>query len=479
MSTRQRSWSIPPVVVTGQMPPSPTLVILVFARPPGGWSGVVAPSAVLVDSGARGLGAVAIQGRTIVADAGTHADVFVEPTGGWAGRIKPTATPQFNALSPSGGSTAIDGSTILDGSFVYSEPRLGWRGTITPSAILRAPAAGAALSGTTAVLSDSALGAGHACPCAGRLYLFARPDGRWAGELLSDSWLYPMTLAAPDLALQKRTAISQRNDRGPGLQHVRPPQPRRVASVDPACLADRTWVRQTEPANRGRSLPAPGRSTRSPFVRRRGFASPMTVGPIRDSALRAGQRTGADRRAYPITMFDEAGKQKVRTQFRRLGCIMAAFGRSARMSPGESADVVIEMDAVNGELGPDFAALECPTEFVVGTGAHSGATEDEMRTVRAAVAHAVDSNKRVTVFATTPHKHTQILKKAPPTPWSPRSTTSSTSRRDQRSRESCGGTGRASILRWWKTFPSTVGDGSFVARQLQMISCLRHRMPQP
>src|SRR3954447_5855186 len=122
--------------------------------------------------------------------------------------------------------------------------------------------------------------------------------------------------------------------------------------------------------------------------------------------------------AYPIAMFDAAGKQKVRTQFRRLGWIMrilAALGRSARMSPAESADVVIEMDAVNGELGPDFAALECPTVFVVGTGAHSGATEDEMRTVRAAAADADESNKRVSVFATTPHKHTQILSKAPET----------------------------------------------------------------
>jgi hypothetical protein len=134
-------------------------------------------------------------------------------------------------------------------------------------------------------------------------------------------------------------------------------------------------------------------------------------------------------------MFDEAGKQKVRTQFRRLGWIMrilAALGRSARMSPAESADVVIEMDAVNGELGPDFAALECPTMFVVGTGAHSGATEDEMRTVRAAAADAEESNRRVAVFATTPHKHTQILNKAP-TPWSPRSRTSYASLPDWRS----------------------------------------------
>ena len=122
--------------------------------------------------------------------------------------------------------------------------------------------------------------------------------------------------------------------------------------------------------------------------------------------------------AYPIAMFDEAGKEKVRAQFRRLGWIMrilAALGRSARMSPTESADVVIEMDAVNGELRSDFAALECPTVFVVGTGGHSGATEEEMRTVRAAAAEAEASNPRVSVFATTPHKHTQILNKAPDT----------------------------------------------------------------
>src|SRR5262249_10251853 len=73
--------------------------------------------------------------------------------------------------------------------------------------------------------------------------------------------------------------------------------------------------------------------------------------------------------AYPISMFDESGKEKVRAQFRRLGWMMrvlAAFGRSARMSPSQSADVVIEMDAVNGELDADFAVLECPTVFVIG-----------------------------------------------------------------------------------------------------------------
>ncbi len=122
--------------------------------------------------------------------------------------------------------------------------------------------------------------------------------------------------------------------------------------------------------------------------------------------------------AYPIAMFDEAGKEKVRAQFRRLGWIMriaAALGRSARMSPAESADVVIEMDAVNGELTEDFGALRCPTVFVVGSGGHAGATENDMRTVRAAVTVAVARNPLVSVFATVPYKHTQILTKAPET----------------------------------------------------------------
>jgi ribosomal protein L18 len=38
-----------------------------------------------------------------------------------------------------------------------------------------------------------------------------------------------------------------------------------------------------------------------------------------------------------------------------------------------------------------------------------------MRTVRAAVVDAEKSSERVSVFATTPHKHTQILSKAPDT----------------------------------------------------------------
>ncbi|WP_251057451.1 hypothetical protein [Streptomyces sp. ISL-94] len=115
-------------------------------------------------------------------------------------------------------------------------------------------------------------------------------------------------------------------------------------------------------------------------------------------------------------MFDEAGRNGVRKQFRRLGWIMrllAFFGRSARMSPEESAEVVIELDALSGELGQDFAALRCPVVFVVGSGGHPGASEQETGTMRAAVAEATAGNDRVTVFGTSRSNHMQILAKDP------------------------------------------------------------------
>lgn len=119
--------------------------------------------------------------------------------------------------------------------------------------------------------------------------------------------------------------------------------------------------------------------------------------------------------AYPIKMFDAAGREKVRTQFRRLGWamrILAALGRSAKIPPAQAADVVIEMDAINGELERDYAALRCPAVFVVGTGKHAGATDAEMATLRAAAATATAASPQVSVFATVPVNHLKVIRKA-------------------------------------------------------------------
>ena len=71
------------------------------------------------------------------------------------------------------------------------------------------------------------------------------------------------------------------------------------------------------------------------------------------------------------------------------------------------------MDAVNS--GPTSQGWRARSVSWSAPEPDSGATEEEMRTVRAAVADAEASDERVSVFATTPHKHTQILSKAPDT----------------------------------------------------------------
>lgn len=119
---------------------------------------------------------------------------------------------------------------------------------------------------------------------------------------------------------------------------------------------------------------------------------------------------------FPIAMFDEKARQAARAQFHRLGFLMriaAAAGRGARMSPDQAADVVIEMDAANGELAADFKALDCPAAFILGTGGHSGAPAEETQRMRASVAAAQAASQRVSVFATAPCNHTAILRKCP------------------------------------------------------------------
>jgi pimeloyl-ACP methyl ester carboxylesterase len=152
-----------------------------------------------------------------------------------------------------------------------------------------------------------------------------------------------------------------------------------------------------------------------------GVTRPVLVGwshgatsAVRYAAGHAGQVAGlvlVDG-AYPVAMFDEAGKQRARAQFRRLGPLMriaAAAGRGARMSPDQAADLVIELDAANGELGRDLAALDCPAAYVIGTGGHAGAPAEEMAAMRASVAAAQAASQRVSVFATAPCSHTRIL----------------------------------------------------------------------
>ena len=119
--------------------------------------------------------------------------------------------------------------------------------------------------------------------------------------------------------------------------------------------------------------------------------------------------------AWPVSVLDASGHGDVGHLFRRLPWhtrAAAALGLVTPPTPAEIADVVLDMDAVNGELAADFTALTCPATFVLGSGGHAPASESEMQRVRFAAAWAAEGS-RVSVFAVAPGDHTRILSRSP------------------------------------------------------------------
>jgi pimeloyl-ACP methyl ester carboxylesterase len=120
--------------------------------------------------------------------------------------------------------------------------------------------------------------------------------------------------------------------------------------------------------------------------------------------------------AFPISMLTEADKEQARRTFRRLAPlmrVMAAFNRSARMSAGEAAALNIELDDLAAGLAQDYDLVRCPIEFIVGSESHMGATDVQCRTMRASITPLVEQHANVSLFATLPASHTQILTKYP------------------------------------------------------------------
>ncbi|MCT9089929.1 alpha/beta hydrolase [Streptomyces sp. ASQP_92] len=130
--------------------------------------------------------------------------------------------------------------------------------------------------------------------------------------------------------------------------------------------------------------------------------------------------------AYPVSVLDAAGRERVRRRFRRHGWSMripAGPGRSVRMSARDCAEVVVETDEVNGDLAADWAALRRPTVLVVPARDTTGGTANTMtgnatgnRTgnpAGTAAVHAVASGEYVTLLATTVGNRARILSEDP------------------------------------------------------------------
>ena len=119
--------------------------------------------------------------------------------------------------------------------------------------------------------------------------------------------------------------------------------------------------------------------------------------------------------AWPVSVLAGHGRQDVRDRVSRPSLAAraaAAVGLAARLTPEQLADLVIDVDAVNGRLAADFAALTCPATFVLGTGGHASVNEPELRRARQAAREAA-GHTRVSVFATAPNGPRRILSRSP------------------------------------------------------------------
>lgn len=206
------------IVVGALLNNNATGTAYLFAKPAGGWSGVLTPTAKLIASdGAAGdqFGwSVAIAGDTIIIGAvgdriGLNngqgsAYVFVKPGGGWSGTLTQTAkliASDGAAGDGSGVSTAVQGDTVMVGAstanigsnadqgavYVYVKPGTGWSGTLNQTAKLTA-SDGAVDDGFgfAVALADNTLLVGAPTNLAampvtpGSAYVFVRPGSGWA-----------------------------------------------------------------------------------------------------------------------------------------------------------------------------------------------------------------------------------------------------------------------------------------------------------
>lgn len=117
--------------------------------------------------------------------------------------------------------------------------------------------------------------------------------------------------------------------------------------------------------------------------------------------------------AFPMDPIDDAERQNIRKLFRRMALpmrILAAVGRSARMSTAAAAEANIELHDVLAGFAANYDRIRCPVTFV-----NAGATDEQLARMRAGIDPIVDRNPLVTVFATVPATHTRILAKHPDT----------------------------------------------------------------
>lgn len=118
--------------------------------------------------------------------------------------------------------------------------------------------------------------------------------------------------------------------------------------------------------------------------------------------------------AFPVGLTGEAGRERIRKLFRRMGWffpIAARLGLAARMTVEQHANVNIEINEISAASTPVLERLTCPVRFVLATGNSLGTKNGEMDHGRRALDAVLERNPNLEVSAKVASNHTKILRK--------------------------------------------------------------------
>ena len=123
--------------------------------------------------------------------------------------------------------------------------------------------------------------------------------------------------------------------------------------------------------------------------------------------------------AYPFSSFSsEAEKEQARAMFNKMRLllpVLAIFGKAAKMSAYEAANVNIELHDISGKLNTSYDKINCPIYFICASKRSTGGTEEQFQKMRASVDTLVAQHQNISIFKTLPCTHLEILSKYPDT----------------------------------------------------------------
>lgn len=118
--------------------------------------------------------------------------------------------------------------------------------------------------------------------------------------------------------------------------------------------------------------------------------------------------------AVPYGLTGEASRERIRKLFRQIGWLLplaSRLGLAARMSALQHADINIEINEIQAAIGPVLDRIRCPVRYVIGMGAHRGASEAEMALVRASLDPVLARNPHLVISANVSSNHENILRR--------------------------------------------------------------------